>query len=114
MERAGPIARADQSVDLSEPQGAGRDGQGQVPGGIQRPGVRVMQGDAIARRGREDQRMTGNQANGPRRCLKGRPSPGRQLRGIALCVGGGRCHHGLVREAVHKGRRRRPGPGCRS
>ena len=55
MQRAGAIARAGQAGGARERQRPGRDRKRQVPARVERPGIRVAQGDAIARRGREDQ-----------------------------------------------------------
>ena len=65
-QRSGPIARAGQAGGARERQRPGRDRECQVPRRVERPGIRVLQRDAIARGGREDQWLTGNQANGLR------------------------------------------------
>ena len=66
----------------------------QVPRQVERSGIRILQGDAVARGSREDQRLTGNIANKLRRRLEDGPSQRRDFGGVAFGVGGRGGDHG--------------------
>ena len=86
-QRSGPIARAGQAGGTRERQRPGRDRKRQVPRRVERPGIGVLDRDAVARGGREDQRLAGSQANGLRGHLEAARTQGRDLGGVALGVG---------------------------
>ena len=90
---AGAVARADQAGSARERQRPGRDRERQVPRRVERPGIRVLQRDAIARCGREDQRLTGNQREQPASAPRGWPAQAPRPRRCCPRVGGrGRDH----------------------
>ncbi len=85
-QRAGPIAGAGQAGGGREAQRPGGDRERQVPWQIQRPGFRVLQGDPIARRGREAHRLAGGHTDGLDGHHQIARAQGRDLGGVALRV----------------------------
>ena len=77
----------DRPAVVARRQRPGRDRERQVPRQIQRSGFRVLQGDAIARRGRDAHRLPGSQADGLVGDHQIARSQGRDFGGIALRIG---------------------------
>ena len=95
MERLGAVARADEANGSRERKRPSRDRERQLPNRVKRPGIRVFQGDGVACTGGEDHWLAGNPSNQCGQCDSW-PPLGRDLGRVALRVGGGGSHHGLV------------------